>query len=172
MVSIRKLEPGDAVSSFRSGQEDLDRFLHRHAIPNQFDHRSCVTYLAIEAGEIVGFVTVAVAEGRAADFDRLKNRKLPRYPLPMLRLARMAVASGWRRKGLGSLLVRHVFGLALKLAEDAGCVGVVVDAKPEAIGYYRRLGFEARSAVEGQARAPADLTPMFLSIETIRAALP
>ncbi|MBI2931545.1 MAG: GNAT family N-acetyltransferase [Planctomycetes bacterium] len=171
MAFIRKLEPTDDVSGFQSGNSDLDRYLHRYAQVNQFDYRINVTYLAIEAGEIVGYATVASAQGRASDFDSLKQKKLPGYLLPMLRLARSAVAKAWQRKGIGAHLLRHVFGLALKMAGETGCVGIVVDSKPPSVGYYRRLDFEPMEVVGGHVRAPESLLVMFLPIRKVIMAL-
>jgi GNAT superfamily N-acetyltransferase len=34
-------------------------------------------------------------------------------------------------RGIGSALLRAVFALAHRIADDFGCIGVVVDAKPE-----------------------------------------
>ncbi len=171
MASIRTLEPSDDVSGFRSGHDALDTFLHRYAAVNQFALHASVTYLAIEAAEIAGYLTVASAEGRAAHFENLKRRKLPAYPLPMLRIARLAVATAWRRKGIGSQLVRHALALALKMTRDVGCVGVLVDPKPDSVEYYRKLGFEPKDVAPGSAPDPSAPPPMFLAIETIRQAL-
>jgi GNAT superfamily N-acetyltransferase len=170
MASIRKLEPTDDVSGFRSGTDALDRFLHRFAGVNQFALHTSVTYLAIEAGEIAGYVTLAGADGMAADFDALR-RKMPRYPLPMLRIARLAVAKAWQRKGIGNQLVRHAFGIALKMAAESGGVGVVVDPKPDAVEFYRRLGFEPRRLEEGTVIDPTEPPPMFLGMDVIRRAV-
>jgi predicted N-acetyltransferase YhbS len=171
MASIRKLEPTDDVSGFRSGNESLDTFLHRFAAPNQFALHASVTYLAIEGADIVGYITVASAEGQAADYEKLKRRKLPRYPLPMLRLARLAVAQAWQRRGIGNALVSHAFALALKMAREIGCVGVVVDPKPDSVEYYRKLGFEPRAALEGHGPDPSGPPPMFLPMDMIKKAL-
>jgi len=61
------------------------------------------------------------------------RRGLPRYPLPVLRLARLAVAVTAQQRGVGSALLRHVFLLALRMAEELGCVGILVDAKSDAV---------------------------------------
>lgn len=171
MASIRKLEPTDDVSGFRCGNDALDSFLHRFAGPNQFGLHTSVTYLAIEGAEIVGYVTVAGAGGQAADFEKLKRKRLPRYPLPMLRIARLAVAKTWQRKGIGNELVRHAFALALKMTKEIGCVGVLVDPKPDSVAYYTRLGFEPKPAIEGHVLDASAPAPMFLPIDTLKQAL-
>lgn len=56
------------------------------------------------------------------------------------------------------------------MADDYGCVGVVVDAKPDAVDFYAKFGFMAVEAIEGQADARPQPTPMFLSTRAIRAA--
>jgi ribosomal protein S18 acetylase RimI-like enzyme len=63
-----------------------------------------------------------------------------------------------------------VLELALVMAEQVGCVGVVVDAKPGAIGFYRKLGFVEVETVSGElADRPVPVT-MFLGIGVVRAA--
>ncbi len=171
MASIRKLEPTDDLSRFRSGNEALDKFLHRFAVINQFDLHTSVTYLAIEGAEIVGYLTLASAEGLAAEFEKLKRKKLPRYPLPMLRIARLGVAKTWQRKGIGNQLTRHAFAVALKLTGEVGCVGVVVDPKPESVEYYRRLGFEPTAMIEGRPPDPSEPPALFLPVEAIARAI-
>jgi GNAT superfamily N-acetyltransferase len=53
----------------------------------------------------------------------------------------MGVSTARQRTGLGERLVVKVLGLALDLARDVGCVGVVVDAKAAARGFYDRFDF-------------------------------
>ena len=172
MVSIRALRPEDDRSGFHSGNEDLDRFFRKYAGANQFVEHIGSTYLALDAcGRILGFATVAATSLRADTFPSTKARKLPAYPLPALRLARLAVSKDARKKGIGTLLLRYAFTLAMELATKVGCVGVIVDAKPESIGFYEKLGFERTDVLEGQTTSRPEPQAMFLPIATIRAAL-
>ncbi len=95
------------------------------------------------------------------------RRKLPRYPLPVLRLARLAVDRSTQGQGLGLQLLRFVLRLALRMASDHGCVGVIVDAKRGAEAFYAKYGFVAVEALEGQSDSRPVPTPMFLSIRAI-----
>jgi hypothetical protein len=64
-------------------------------------------------------------------------------------------------------LLRHVLELALAMADLVGCVGVVVDAKPDARAFYEKLGFTVLPVLEGMSTArPMPLT-MFLPLEAI-----
>jgi GNAT superfamily N-acetyltransferase len=95
---------------------------------------------------------------------------LPSSPLPVLRLARLGVdtrAQGW---GIGKFLLRHVLCLAVQQRDSIGCVGVVADAKTEAVGFYERLGFVAVQGVR-EGLLHGDPLPMFLAIDTIASTL-
>lgn len=63
---------------------------------------------------------------------RLRKR-LPAYPLPVLRLARLGVDTRAQGLGIGKALLRHVLALAVEQRGRIGGVGVVTDAKPEAV---------------------------------------
>jgi predicted N-acetyltransferase YhbS len=168
---IRALREDDDRASFRSGDADLDRFFHQFAGQNQFRHHLGVTYVAVDDRTILAFATVAAAHVEIDDLPVAAIRTLPRYPLPVLRLARLAVDQSAQGRGLGLELLRFVLRLALQMADEYGCVGVVVDAKPDAKAFYARYGFMTVEAVEGQSDARPVQTPMFLSIRVVRNAL-
>jgi len=169
-MEIRALRETDDRAAFRSGDADLDRFLVKYAGQNQFRHHIGTTYVAVEAARIVGYATVAPAQIEVEGLPAGLRRKLPRYPLPVLRLARLAVDEAAQGQGVGSALLRFVFQLALRLAAELGCAGVVVDAKPGAVAFYEGLGFFALEVVEGQGAARPAPTAMFLPIADLRAA--
>jgi hypothetical protein len=52
-------------------------------------------------------------------------------------------------------------------AEEIGCVGVVVDAKPEAQAFYSGYGFEPFAVLEGALLDRPQPTPMFLPLSAI-----
>lgn len=161
--TIRRLEPTDDRSSFRSGNLELDLFFVRYAGQNQFRYHLGTTYVAIDASQIVGFATVAPSEISAAIMPVAARKGLPRYPIPVLRLARLATDE----RAVGRALLACVFGLAHRLANDFGCLGVVVDSKPEAIGFYEKLGFLRLSPSMGQLEDRPQPIPMFISLMAI-----
>ncbi len=70
------------------------------------------------------------AQGRALGTARL---------LPDGHIGRMAVSQGWRRRGLGSLLLQR----ALQEAHRRGLARVVVNAQTYVMAFYERHGFVA-----------------------------
>jgi GNAT superfamily N-acetyltransferase len=171
VIEIRALREQDDRGSFRSGDEDLDRFFRQFAGQNQFRHHLGVTYVAVNGQNILGFATVAAAHVEIDQLPSAVRRKLPQYPLPVLRLARLAIDQSAQGKGLGLQLLQFVFRLALQMADDYGCVGVIVDAKPDAVAFYARYGFLAVDPLEGGSDARPAPTPLFLSTRVIRDAM-
>jgi len=99
------------------------------------------------------------------------RRKLPRYPLPVLRLARLAVDISVQNRGIGKALLRYVLGMALKMAEMYGCVGVVVDAMLDALDFYARFGFVSLNVELGLLESRPLPVPMLLPLDLVRAAI-
>jgi predicted N-acetyltransferase YhbS len=169
-MEIRALRESDERSDFRSGDPDLDRFLLKYAGQNQFRHHIGATYVAVERDRVASYVTVAPGHIEIEDLPAAQRKKLPRYPLPVLRLARLAVDEAVRGRGLGKQLLGFVLRLALRMAGELGCIGVVVDAKPGAVEFYRRFGFAPLEVLEGQSPARPTATAMFLAVKEIAAA--
>jgi len=68
--------------------------------------------------------------------------------------------------GIGKALLGHVLALAIEQRDRAGCVGVVTDAKVEAVRFYEGLGFVPLEAVR-EGLLAGEPAAMFLSIQTI-----
>jgi GNAT superfamily N-acetyltransferase len=170
-IDIRPLGRSDDRSGFSCDDPALDRFFQYYAGTNQFKLKLGVTYVAITDERIIGFATVA-----AGSIDRhelpsaRQRRRMPAYPLPILRLARLGVDRTAQGGGIGRRLLRHVFKLAVSQRDTLGCVGVVTDAKPGAIAFYEKLGF---TPLEGVREGPLHglSTPMFLDIQAIAVVL-
>jgi GNAT superfamily N-acetyltransferase len=170
-ITVRRLEPGDDRSTFSSGNIDLDRFFARYAGQNQFRHHIGTTYVSIDdMGKISGFVTVSASELSVASLSQSIRKRLPAYPVPVLRVARLAVDQRRQGQGIARELLRMVFSLAHRMAADVGCIGIVVDAKPEAVGYYQRLAFAPLEATVGELGDKPVTLPMFLELTAIPSA--
>lgn len=124
--------------------------------------------MALLGDRILGFATVSPSHIEVDQIPQRRLRKrLPAYPLPVLRLARLAVSQDSRGRGIGSALMQTVFHLAQELARTVGCIGVVVDAKPGAQAYYQGLGFEPHEVVEGTLGDRPEPLAMFLPLSLI-----
>jgi predicted GNAT family N-acyltransferase len=70
--------------------------------------------------------------------------------LPDGHVGRMAVVSGWRRKGVGTALLERL----LESAASAGMRRLVLHAQTHAIGFYRGFGFAAEGDEFDEAGIP------------------
>jgi len=164
-VDIRPLQPADDRTGFQSGDAALDVFFSRYAGQNQFRHHIGVTYVAVEDKRVLGFVTVSPA---SVDVEELPaGRRMSPYPIPVLRVARLAVDQRDVGCGLGEALLRFCIELAERMREELGCVGLLVDTKPTAMAYYERFGFEPIDAIEGATLQRPAPTPMFLALGAV-----
>ena len=170
-VEIRPLARDDDRGGFSCGQADLDRYFEHYAGQNQFRLHLAVTYVAVVDGRIAGFATVAASSIERANLPNARQRRrLPGYPLPVLRLGRLGVDTRAQGLGIGKALLSHVLGLAIEQRDRFGCVGVVTDAKADAVRFYEGLGFVGlEGAREGL--LVGEPLPMFLGIETIAATI-
>ncbi|EGV20707.1 GNAT family N-acetyltransferase [Thiocapsa marina] len=64
-------------------------------------------------------------------------------------------------------MLRFALALARRTADEIGCVGVVVDAKPDATAFYQRYGFEPLALIEDALLHRPDPIPMFLPLSAI-----
>jgi GNAT superfamily N-acetyltransferase len=170
-LEVRLLRREDDRGAFACGEPALDRFFQHYAGQNQFKLHLAVSCVAVRETDILGFATVAGGslERRTVPDAKLRTR-LPDYPVPVLRLARLGVDRRAQGLGIGKALVRHVLRLALAQRDQVGCVGVVTDAKPESVAFYDGLGFSRLEGVR-EGMLHGDPAPMFLDIATIAAAV-
>jgi GNAT superfamily N-acetyltransferase len=160
-LRIEKLDRTHAVEPFTCGQPELDRFLVRHALQAQ-QSNSSQTYLALSGNEVVGFYTIVAGEVQHAKAPERVVKGMPRHPIPLLVLARLAVHSNAQGRGIGRGLLLDALGRTLQVADIVGIRALAVHAKDErAVAFYQHFGFTV---------SPTDLRHLFMLIKDIRLA--
>src|SRR2546428_12125529 len=138
---IEKLRRDHQVDLFDCGQEALNRFLIRYAFQNQQAEAS-QTYLALVGDEVVGFYTLVVAQVEYDDAPQRLGKRLAKRAIPLMLLARLAVATKSQGRGLGSGLLKDAMLRTLQAADIAGIRAMAVHAKDDdARAFYERFGF-------------------------------
>ncbi len=171
MIDIRILKKSDNRDSFSCGEIALDYYFQKYAGQNQFKHFVGTTYIATDDNRIFGFVTVSAGGLMRDELPGNIQKKFPSYPLPILKITRIGVAVKYQNQGLGRELMVASFRLALEQKKRFGCIGVVVDAKINAMEFYKKLGFVELEAKRGVPKTHPVTTPMFMVIGTIEKAL-
>jgi GNAT superfamily N-acetyltransferase len=164
---IRQLQANDVRDAFDSGDIDLNRFFLKFAGQNQFRHYIGTTYIAVRDADILGYVTVSPGQISCDTLPKELAVKLPAYPLPVLRIARLAVAKMAREQGVGKNLLKAMFELAVEMKDKMGCVGIMVDAKVQAEAFYQSLGFFRLDLLRGASLERPAPIPLFLPIRKV-----
>jgi GNAT superfamily N-acetyltransferase len=159
---IEKLQRTRNLETFDCGREALNRFLIRYAFLNQQAGAS-QTYVALADEEIAGYYTLVVGQVEYGDAPARLTKGLARHPVPIMLLARLAIATSWQGKGLGSGLLKDAMLRTLQAADIAGIRAFAVHAKDdEARSFYERFDFAA---------SPSDPYHLFRLLKDIRAAV-
>ncbi len=143
----RLLRREDPVAGFDCGKEALNVFLERFAFQNQ-KNQSAKAYVTLaDSGEVAGFYTLAYGAVKYEETPERIRKGLARHPVPVMILARLAVARPFHGMGVGKHLLRDALLRTLQAAEIAGLRAVVVRAKDEeAVRFYRHYRFESFSS--------------------------
>jgi GNAT superfamily N-acetyltransferase len=161
-LRIEKLQRGHAVEGFDCGREALNRFLIRYALQNEQAGASR-TYVALVDAEVVSYYTLVVGQLEYDGAPERRKKGLARHPVPIVLLARLAIATHWQGKGLGSGLLKGAMLRTLEAADIAGIRAFAVHAKDaEAKAFYERFDFIA---------SPSDPYHLFRLLKDIRAIL-
>lgn len=143
MRVIELLDKHHERSRFDCGNEALNRFLKQTARQHiqKGLSRSFVLVDTEQPELIIGFFTLSLCEVRV---EKLPSQFAKKYPsiVPGVKLARLAVNKVYQRQGIGEVMMIEAMQCALVVAENAGGIGLFVDAKDElAKTYYSRYGF-------------------------------
>jgi len=163
LPEIAPLDRGHDRSGFDCGVPELNAFLRATARQHAQKGISRTFVLTDGTPVILGFFTLTLCEILPASLSAEYARKFPSHSLPAVRLARLAVSRKHQGKRLGELLLAEAVRRTALIAEQAGIIGLFVDAKDDAArGFYMRYGFSA---------IPEHPRQLFLPYETIRSTI-
>ena len=159
---VHKLSIADGVESFDCGHVALNEFLQRFALVNQRSNSS-QTYASCNAGQVAGFYSLAVGSVEPSHSAPRVIKGIPRHPVPVMILARLAIDQRYQRQGLGKALLKNALLRTVQAADIAGIRALLVHAKDEeARNWYRQWEFE---------ESPTDAYHLFLLVKDLKALL-
>src|SRR5271155_5653157 len=88
------------LSTFDCDVPALNNYLKKFALQNQ-RNQSARTYVATRGDCVVGYYTLAAASARREETPARIAKGLAAHPVPVILLARLAVAASEKGKGLG-----------------------------------------------------------------------
>jgi GNAT superfamily N-acetyltransferase len=133
-------------SQFACSVPALDDYLARFARQN---HESGIakTFVAVAPDSprrILGYYSISAGAIERENLPQRAAKRFPNFPIPVARLARLAVDHEFQGRGLGEDLMMDALNRVLRASGDIGIVAVLIDAKHEkAKRFYARYEFES-----------------------------
>ncbi|MEV4419403.1 GNAT family N-acetyltransferase [Patulibacter sp. NPDC049589] len=159
------LTAAHATAAFTSGVESLDSWLRRHARA-AVGAGSARTYVVVDREDesrVVGYSALAAGGIEPRGVPGRVRAGMPRHPIPVVLLARLAVDERVQGRGLGAFLLADAMRRTLSAADAIGVRALVVHAVDDrARAFYERFGF---------AVSPTDPLHLVLLVKDLRASL-
>lgn len=140
---VEELSADHDRSAFSCGQPSLDDFIKQYASQNQKTGVSR-TFVALKPGDKVvrGFYSLAAGAVAFANLPGEQRKRLPRYPVPVAHLGRLAVDQSAQGQGLGSFLLIDALRRIQIAADSIGIHAIeVVAIDDSAKRFYLKYGF-------------------------------
>lgn len=160
---IERLGKGHDKKHFDCGEPSLNEYLHKYA--GQGARLGLGrTYVAVEEGErkVAGYYTLSSGSVAFAELPQDMAAMLPKYPIPVALLSRLAVDRSYQGRKLGERLLVDALRRCVNVSEELGVLAVEVHALNErARSFYVKYGFT---------QLQDDEMHLYLPMKTIRKA--
>lgn len=104
---------------------------------------AAVHVICDEAGRVAAYAALANGHLTLDEAAERLRKGVPRHPIPVVVLARLAVDNAYQGAGLGTSMMEHVFYTVVLVADQIGCQALIIHAKDDAArAWYDRFGVE------------------------------
>ena len=139
---IEKLRQEHLLDKFDCGEEELNRFLKRHAWNTQQAH-GAQTYVLAKALRVSGYYSLAAGSVTHDEASERTRKGIARHPIPVILLARLAVDVSLQGKGIVAALLKDALIRTAQAADTIGARALLVHAKNDAARkFYEHFNFE------------------------------
>jgi len=131
-------------AGFVCGVAAPDDYVRQRAGQHQRDGIATIHVLVddAQAAKILGYCALSAAQLYLRELSAADRKRLPAWPVPAMRMGRLAIAATEQGKGYGRLLLGHAVNLARSVRQTMGVRVLIVDAKDtSAAAFYRSYGF-------------------------------
>lgn len=142
--SIDRIRKDHEREAFDCGVGELDVFLRQYARQSE-ELGLARTFIATRPGErrVLGYYTVRSGSVEVQNLRPEEARRFPRYPVPVVHLARLAVDRSVQGQRLGERLLLDALERTLEVSRSVAAYAVEVVAIDEtARRFYLKHGFQ------------------------------
>lgn len=151
-LRIELLDPAQHhLAGFSCGVKRLHNYLKLFAKKQQKDDMTRV-YVAVkdDGAQILGYHAINVGMMNAHELSKYPRGAPEHGEIPVLFLGQVAVGKTAQGRGIGSILMHHIFCKACKIADNAGCHAIVLDVMSDGddaafkrrARWYTNFGFQ------------------------------
>jgi GNAT superfamily N-acetyltransferase len=160
---VPKLDAGDVTQGFDCGHPALNQYIQRYALMNQAAGMAHTWVSCVQGTHppmVAAWYSLAVGSVEPAQATRHMRQGVARRAVPVMLLARLAVATRYQKQGLGRAMLKDALLRTAQAAEIAGIRALLVHAKDDAArAWYMSWDFEP---------SPTDPYHLFLLIKDLR----
>jgi ribosomal protein S18 acetylase RimI-like enzyme len=141
---IERIRKDHERASFDCGVEELNVFLRKYARQSE-EFGLARTFVATTHGtpKVFGYYTVRNGEVEVQNLRPEETKRFPRYPVPVVHLARLAVDRTTQGQRLGERLLLNALERALMVSRSVAAYAVeVVAINDAAKRFYLKHGFQ------------------------------
>ena len=144
------LQPQHQLEDFDCGKPALNDWLHHHARQAQ-GSGSAKTFVVADTHRVAGYFSLTVGQIDTLGTPERIRKGMGQYPIPVVILARLAVAQQDQRRGIGVGLLQDAIRRTTLIAEHAGIRAMLTHPiDQDAAKFYTRFGFVASPLREQQ----------------------
>lgn len=140
-INVKILSEGDNLKGFVCGRKEIDEFIHDEAWDFQ-NERLGVSYIFRYDSEIVGFVTLSMADLKKERMKSEDRLLIGKENYPALQVSQLAVCEKRFKNRIGTFLCDFCLAKAYEFSEKVGCRFLVLNAKRDVIDFYEKYGFK------------------------------
>jgi GNAT superfamily N-acetyltransferase len=144
-------------TGFDCGEEPLNRYLKTLAGQHRVKGIA-TTFVLVDPGRpsrVLGYYSLSAASLAFERLTEADRKGLPTYPVPAVRIGRLATSPSVRGQGFGELLLQNAIKRVLQARNTLGVHAVLVEAKDSAAErFYRKYGFRLCNPTSRQLYLP------------------
>lgn len=144
-MKIEKIDKKHDIKDFSCGRKEYDAFIKEEAFLHQKEN-ICDTYVLTLDNKVVAYASVCPDGIKLNPEDMDKYRSMSTRKIhdhyPALRITMLGRDIRHKGKGLGRLMIFCAVILARERSGIASYSHIILDAEPDKVKYYEKLGFK------------------------------
>jgi len=127
------------IDDFRCKKQAYVNYLKKDALDDQENSIGQTWLFVNKQKDVIGFVTIAMAELNKSHHQKLKN--FPHSHIPAVLIGQLATHQDYESLGVGKHMIYWVITEAINYSKNIGCKLIILNPEDDVVSWYRKLGF-------------------------------